>query len=79
VERVERDWIVVLLAQLPFLLGPALMIVAATYAVLKGDFHSPEIALSAGVAVGMIAVYVPFHVYAARSARNAERPPGAAR
>jgi hypothetical protein len=64
----ERDRKLVRLAQLPFMIGPFLLIVASLYAILVWDFHPPEIGLTAGIAVGLIATYGFLYVYAVRKA-----------
>ena len=63
---IERDKTLVRLSQLPFIIGPALLITASVYAILVWDFHPPNISMTAGITLGMIATYGLLYVYATR-------------
>ena len=65
---IERSKMLVRLAQLPFIAGPFLLIVASLYAIFVWDFHPPEIGLAIGIIVGMITTYGFLYVYAGLNA-----------
>jgi hypothetical protein len=49
-------------AQVPFLIGPALLAGYTIYEITIGTYHPPEVGMAAGVVIGMAVVYGYFYV-----------------
>jgi hypothetical protein len=51
------------LGQLPFLIGPILLVLATLYSIYNEDVHPPEVGLVAGIIMGMTTLYGFFYVH----------------